>query len=57
MCLDKTSMVWLEAFMAGTKPRITAPGIGYMAVVPPIMMIPLFKLRLQGRTGRSILLT
>jgi hypothetical protein len=30
MCLDKTWMVWLEAFMAGTKPRITTPGIGYM---------------------------
>jgi hypothetical protein len=30
MCLDKMWMVWLEAFMAGAKPRITAPGIGYM---------------------------
>jgi hypothetical protein len=30
MCLDKMWMVWLEAFMGGTKPQITAPGIAYM---------------------------
>ena len=30
LCLDKMWMVWLEAFMAGAKPQITAPGIGYM---------------------------
>lgn len=30
MCLDKMWVNWLEAFIAGTKPNITQPGIGYM---------------------------
>jgi hypothetical protein len=30
MCLDKQWMEWLQAFMAGSKPNITALGIGYM---------------------------
>jgi hypothetical protein len=30
MCLDKMWMVWLEAYMTKTEPKLTAPGIGYM---------------------------
>jgi hypothetical protein len=30
MCLDKMWMVWLQAWMSKTEPKITAPGIGYM---------------------------
>jgi hypothetical protein len=30
MCLDKMWMVWLEAYMTKTEPKLTAPGIAYM---------------------------
>jgi len=30
MCLDKPWMVWLKAYMTGTKPEITEVGIAYM---------------------------
>jgi hypothetical protein len=29
-CFDETWMKWNDAFMGGTKPKITAPGIAYM---------------------------
>jgi hypothetical protein len=30
MCLDPSFMVWMNAYMAGTEPEITAPGLAYM---------------------------
>jgi hypothetical protein len=30
MCLDKMAMVWAQAWMSKTEPKLTAPGIGYM---------------------------
>jgi hypothetical protein len=30
MCLDKMWMVWLEAYLTKTEPKLTAPGIAYM---------------------------
>jgi hypothetical protein len=30
MCLDATFMAWMKAYMAGSEPNITRPGIGYM---------------------------
>ena len=30
MCLDKMGMVWFQALMTKTEPKLTAPGISYM---------------------------
>jgi hypothetical protein len=30
MCLDRMWMVWLEAYMTKTEPKLTAPGFAYM---------------------------
>ncbi len=53
MCLDKMGMVWFEALMMKTEPKLTAPGLSYMLqeVTTPVMQSPLPPSRQPGRTG------
>jgi hypothetical protein len=56
MCLDKPWMVWLKAYLNGTKPDITTVGIAYMLQGGSVADNddPTTRNRRRARIGRSI---